>query len=39
MTRETNTLGAKSADVVIARAVVELKVEIERMREQAQNVE
>jgi uncharacterized protein (TIGR00255 family) len=39
MMRETNTLGSKSADVGIARAVVELKVAIERMREQAQNVE
>jgi uncharacterized protein (TIGR00255 family) len=39
MMRETNTLGSKSADAAIARAVVELKVEIERMREQAQNVE
>lgn len=39
MTREANTIGSKSADVPIARAVVELKVEIERMREQAQNVE
>jgi len=39
MMREINTLGSKSADVTIARAVVELKVEIERMREQAQNVE
>jgi uncharacterized protein (TIGR00255 family) len=39
MTREANTIGSKSADVAIARAVVELKVEIERMREQAQNVE
>jgi len=39
MMRETNTLGSKSSDVAIARGVVELKVEIERMREQAQNVE
>lgn len=38
MARETNTLGQKSADVEIARAVIDLKVEIERMREQAQNV-
>lgn len=38
MARESNTLGQKSADVEIARAVIELKVEIERMREQAQNV-
>ena len=39
MVREVNTLGSKSADVPIARAVVELKAEIERMREQVQNVE
>lgn len=38
MARESNTLGQKSADVEIARAVIDLKVEIERMREQAQNV-
>ena len=39
MVREVNTLGSKSADVPITRAVVELKAEIERMREQVQNVE
>lgn len=39
MARETNTVGAKSPDAVIAHAVVEVKVEIERMREQVQNVE
>ena len=39
MAREANTVGAKSQDVEIAHAVVELKAEIERMREQAQNVE
>ena len=39
MAREANTIGAKSQDVVIAHAVVELKAEIERMREQVQNVE
>lgn len=38
MARESNTLGQKSADLEIARAVIDLKVEIERMREQAQNV-
>lgn len=38
MARESNTLGQKSADIEIARAVIDLKVEIERMREQAQNV-
>ncbi|AKV02253.1 hypothetical protein AKJ09_08916 [Labilithrix luteola] len=39
MAREANTIGAKSQDAAIAHSVVELKAEIERMREQAQNVE
>jgi uncharacterized protein (TIGR00255 family) len=38
MAREANTIGAKSADAETARAVVDLKAEIERMREQVQNV-
>src|SRR6266496_1003315 len=39
MAREINTIGAKSQDLSIAHAVVEFKAEIERMREQVQNVE
>lgn len=39
MQREATTLGAKSQDAAIARDVVAMKVEIERMREQVQNVE
>jgi uncharacterized protein (TIGR00255 family) len=39
MAREANTIGSKCQDVAIAHAVVELKAEIERMREQVQNVE
>lgn len=39
MAREANTIGSKSQDVSIAHAVVELKAEIERMREQVQNIE
>jgi uncharacterized protein (TIGR00255 family) len=39
LNREANTLGAKSADVETTRASVELKVLIEQMREQVQNVE
>jgi len=39
MAREANTIGSKSQDVEISHAVVELKAEIERMREQVQNVE
>jgi uncharacterized protein (TIGR00255 family) len=37
--REANTIASKVADVVQARAVIELKAEIERLREQVQNVE
>lgn len=39
MSREVNTIGSKAQDAAIAHAVVALKTEIERMREQAQNVE
>jgi uncharacterized protein (TIGR00255 family) len=39
MAREINTIGAKSQDLRTSHAVVELKAEIERMREQVQNVE
>jgi len=39
MAREANTIGAKSQDAEIAHLVVELKAEIERMREQVQNIE
>lgn len=39
MAREANTIGAKCQDAEISHAVVELKAEIENMREQAQNVE
>lgn len=39
LTRETNTVGSKSQDASIAHMVVEMKAEIERMREQVQNVE
>jgi uncharacterized protein (TIGR00255 family) len=39
MAREANTVGAKSPDANIAHAIVEVKAEIERMREQVQNVE
>jgi uncharacterized protein (TIGR00255 family) len=39
MAREANTAGAKSPDAGIAHAVVEMKAELERMREQVQNVE
>lgn len=39
LNREANTLGSKSIDVDTTRASVELKVLIEQMREQVQNVE
>jgi len=39
MNREGNTIGAKSNDVAITRAVIVIKEEIERLREQVQNVE
>jgi uncharacterized protein (TIGR00255 family) len=37
--REVNTVGSKANDSVISRAVVTLKAELEKFREQAQNVE
>ena len=39
LNREANTLSAKSADAETTRAAVELKVLIEQMREQIQNIE
>ena len=39
MNREINTIGSKANDSDIARAVVALKTELEKFREQAQNVE
>lgn len=39
MNREINTIGAKANDAGIAADVVRLKTELERFREQAQNVE
>lgn len=39
LTRETNTLGAKASDAAVARGVIEIKGAIEKLREQAQNLE
>ena len=39
LNREANTLGSKSADTETTQTAVELKVVIEQMREQVQNVE
>lgn len=37
--REANTLGSKSADAEVSRAAMEMKILIEQMREQIQNLE
>ncbi|MBP1535493.1 MAG: YicC family protein [Ruminococcus sp.] len=37
--REVNTIGSKANDLTIARMVVDLKAEIEKIREQIQNIE
>ena len=37
--RESNTIGSKCNDVAIAQVVVDLKAEVEKMREQVQNIE
>ena len=39
MNREANTIGSKAQDVQIARLVVDIKAEIEKIREQIQNIE
>jgi uncharacterized protein (TIGR00255 family) len=39
MNREANTIGSKSNDVEMARLVVDIKSEIEKIREQIQNIE
>jgi uncharacterized protein (TIGR00255 family) len=37
--REANTVGSKAGDAALAHEVVTLKAEIEKLREQVQNVE
>ena len=37
--RESNTIGSKCSDVALSRVVVDLKGEIEKIREQVQNIE
>ena len=39
MNREANTIGSKAQDIEIARTVVEIKAQIEKIREQIQNIE
>ncbi len=39
MNRETNTMGSKANDVEISKLIVDMKSEIEKIREQIQNIE
>ena len=39
MNRETNTIGSKANDLSLSKLVIEIKSELEKMREQTQNVE
>jgi uncharacterized protein (TIGR00255 family) len=39
LSREANTVGSKGSDAPVAHLVVELKTELERLREQVLNVE
>src|SRR5690606_14253835 len=39
MNREANTLGSKAGAISVTRAAIDLKLLIEQMREQAQNIE
>lgn len=39
MNRETNTIGSKCSDIELTRIVVDIKAEIEKIREQIQNIE
>ena len=39
MNRETNTIGSKAQDIEIGKIVVDIKSEIEKIREQVQNIE
>ncbi len=39
MNRETNTIGSKCTDVKLTRIVVDIKAELEKIREQTQNIE
>jgi len=39
MGRETNTIAAKSSDSAISSLTVDMKLEIEKMREQVQNLQ
>ena len=39
LNREANTMGSKCNDYIISKSVIELKSEIEKLREQVQNIE
>ena len=39
MNREANSIGSKCTDVILARFVVDIKAELEKIREQTQNIE
>ena len=39
MNREANTIGSKASDLQQAQTVVEIKAELEKIREQMQNIE
>ena len=39
MNREVNTMGSKAQDLAVTRLVVDMKSEIEKLREQIQNIE
>ncbi len=39
MNREVNTIGSKSNDLIITQCIVDLKSEVEKIREQVQNIE
>ena len=39
LNRESNTMGSKCNDYIISKSVVDLKSEIEKLREQVQNIE
>ncbi len=39
LNREVNTIGSKAQDLEIAKLVVDMKADIEKIREQVQNIE
>ena len=39
LNREINTIGSKANDIIISKCVVNLKAELEKIREQVQNIE